>query len=400
LANVQSPKPIKTEGRKAAPKPTIPVRPHAGPAKSQRRHKALFLSFIFLVVLPTGFSAWYLWERAIDKFASNVGFTVRREEAPSAVDILGGLTNLPTSSSSDSDVLFEFIQSQDLVAKMDTALNLRKIYSQDYAQDPLFSLKPGASMEELIDHWQRDVQVSYAPSTGLIEVRALAPDAQTARTIAQMLFDECSIMINALSETAREDAMRYARADLELSVGQLKTAREEMTSFRTRTQIVDPLADIQIQLGILTTMQQKLGDELITLDLLRQSVLPEDPRLAQSEQRIAAIRARIKEEREKFGARDQGPDGEDYATLVGEFERLSVDQQFAEQKYASGLVNYDLAQKEAQRQSRYLAAYIKPTLAETSQNPDRPLLVALTLLFSLFIWGILALIYYSLRDRR
>ena len=77
-----------------------------------------------------------------------------------------------------------------------------------------------------------------------------------------------------------------------------------------------------------------------------------------------------------------------------------MDREFAEQSYTAALSAFDGAQAEAQRQSRYLAAYIKPTLAEEAEYPQRAMLLGLTALFLTLLWSILALIYYSLRDRR
>ena len=153
-------------------------------------------------------------------------------------------------------------------------------------------------------------------------------------------------------------------------------------------------------MGLLNTLQQQLGAELIDYDLLLLNAQSNDPRLQQSEQRIAAIQERIRQERQKLGSGGITTDGEDYATLVSEFERLLVEREFTEQKYTVALSNYDLAQAEAQRKSRYLAAYLNPTLAQSAEYPRRVLLLALTGLFLLIAWATSALIFYSLRDRR
>lgn len=385
----------------AAPKParpSSPIAPPAGRARLKRRHLALVLSFVLAVVLPSLTAAWYLWTQAQDQYASHMGFTVRREEAPSAVDLIGGLASLSSSSSSDSDVLYEFIQSQELVKQVDEALDLRALYSRHHDDDPVFSLAPDASIEDLVNYWQRVVQISYAPGTGLIELKSLAFTPEEAQAVATEIFRQSTRMINALSAIAREDTMRYAREELALAQQQLTEARQALTAYRTLNQIVDPSADIQIQMGLLTTLQQQLGNELIDYDLLRDNAQPGDPRIAQAEQRIAAIRSRIEQERSKFGG--GGDPATDYPTIVAEFERLTVERQFAEQKYTGALSNFDTAQAEAQRQSRYLAAFVQPTLAERAEYPRRALIMALVVLLSTVAWSILALIYYSLRDRK
>lgn len=386
--------------QKPKPKPKDPIYAPARQARAQKRHWLLLWSFLLCVLTPAALSGVYLWDRAVDQYKSSLGFIVRREEAPSAVDILGGLTNLSSTSSSDSDILFEFIQSQELVEKVHARMDLQSVYSRHYDQDPLFSLTPDSTIEDLLAYWQRMVQISYAPGTGLIELKVLAFTPEEARSIAEMIFEESSEMINALSAIAREDAMRYAREELDQAVEQLKVARQSLTAFRSRTQIVDPSADIQLQMGLLTTLQQQLGNELINYDLLVANTQVDDPRLQRAEQRISALHTRIRQEREKFGGGGATSDGDNYATLVAEFERLSVDREFAEQKYTGALKNFDVAQTEAQRQSRYLAAYMNPTLAQSAEYPRRVLIFGLVCLFLLISWATLTLIYYSLRDRR
>jgi capsular polysaccharide transport system permease protein len=64
--------------------------PMASPAQLRPRHRLLMLSFLVVVFLPLLVSAAYLWGIAKDQYASTVGFSVRREDATSAADILGG----------------------------------------------------------------------------------------------------------------------------------------------------------------------------------------------------------------------------------------------------------------------------------------------------------------------
>lgn len=383
-----------------APAATVAIKPVAGPARPKRRHRGLMLSFVVLVIAPLLLTGWYLWMRAADQYASTTGFTVRREETSPAADILGGLSQFSSSSSSDTDILYEFIQSQELVRKINDQIALKALYSKAWPDDPVFAFDPEGGIEDLLAFWQRMVRISYDAGAGLIELRVLAFTPEDARAIARLIFDESSQMINELSAIARDDATRYAREELERAVERLKQAREAVTAFRSRTQIVDPSADIQGQMGLLNTLQQQLAEALIELDLLRETSRENDPRIAQGERRIAVIRNRIDEERQKFGIGGQGPGGRDYATLVAEYERLTVDREFAEQSYTAALSAFDGAQAEAQRQSRYLAAYIKPTLAEEAEYPQRAMLLGLTALFLTLLWSILALIYYSLRDRR
>lgn len=406
---------LKTDTPAAAPKPTpkpkvVPkppeskavIRPLATPAKRRARHWGLLSAFVIIVLLPIVAVSWYLTERAADQYASTLAFTVRSEDVSSAADLLGGLAPAlgGSSGSSDADILYEFIRSQTLVQQIDAELNLRTYYTPHRDEDPIFSFDPEGTIEDLTAYWQRMVRISYDASSGLMELRVLAFDPIQAQEIANTIFEKSTVMINDLSAIAREDATRYAREDLDLAVERLKQAREALTAFRISSEIVDPTADVQGQMGLLSLLQEQQVVALIDFDLLNTSTRPGDPRLEQARQRIDIIENRIREERRKFGVGSGSNNDASYAETIAGFERLTVDREFSEQAYAAALAAFDAARAEANRQSRYLAAYIRPTLAERSEFPNRPLLIGVVALFSFLIWAILALSYYALRDRR
>ncbi len=359
------------------------------------------MSFFLVVIAPFAAAVFYLYEIANDQYASTFGFAVRSEELDSAQSLLGGLADLSGNSSSDTDILYEFIQSRAMVEKVNDRLDLRTIYSRpDF--DPVFAFDPSGSIEDLVDYWQRMVRISYANSTGLLEVRANAFTAGDAHAIAEAIVDESTLMINELSAIARSDATRYALEDLEQAVERLKTAREALTRFRSETRIVDPSADLQGQMGLLNSLESQLAEAIIELNLVMETAREGDPRVDQARRRIAVIESLIEKERQKFGmgGTSRVTDGKDYSTLVGEFERLMVDREYAEKSYLAAQTVLDTAQAEAQRQSRYLATYAKPAMPESAQYPKRLILSALCFAVALLSWAIGVLIYYSVRDRR
>ena len=371
-------------------------------ARARTRHWGLIFSFLLLVILPIGLSGWYLWTRATDRYVSYAGFSVRTENVGSALDFLGGVAALSGSSSSaDTDILYQFIQSHELVARVDAALDLQKLWAKaDPARDPYFAYHPPGTIEDLVDYWGSMVKVYN--DNGLIDLQVEAFSPEDAQAIAQMIYDESSLMINRLSDIAQEDATRYAREERDVAVDQLKTARAALTLFRNRNQIVDPAASVQTQMGLLSSLQEQLATTLIDLDILKQTTAESDPRIVQAELRITVINARIQQERNKLGI-GAGADptaGEAFADLLGDYERLSVDLQFAQQTYTVALATYDGAVAESRRQSRYLAAHVQPTLAQAAEQPRRIELLALVALFAFLIWAILCLVAYSLKDRR
>ena len=392
--------PAKT-GAWAAALAQVEVRPVVPEATMRRRHWGLIASLLLLVIVPLFVVAGYLWTRAEDQYASTVGFTVRQEETASAGALAGGLAQVlgaSGGSGTNARVLYEYIQSQEVVARIQTDLDLIGHYSRNWPRDPVYSIWPDATIEDLTSFWLRMVRISYDEGSGLIEVEARAHDPAFAQAIAEQIVAESQAMIRQLNEASRRDGLAWAQADLDQAIDRLRAAREALTAFRATTQIVDPAADIQGRMGILTSLQQQLAQAMVDLDLLT-GADENDPRRRQMLRRIEVIRDRIAQERQSFAAQDVTISDTDYPTLIARFESLAVDKEVAEATYLAAQAGLDAAKSRAERQTLYLATYIRPTLAQKSEYPDRPVLTALAGFFLLMLWSVLALVYYSLRDR-
>ncbi|MEJ2001583.1 MAG: sugar transporter, partial [Maritimibacter sp.] len=338
-----------------------------------------------------------------DQFASETGFTVRSEDAATSSSALTGLGKFigGGADSGEADMLFGYLRSQDIVEAIDQELDLRQHYTRDHDTDPFFALAENSSIETLTDYWQRIVRVSYDQSTGLITLRVLAFSPDMAQRIAEQIIEQSQILVNDLNAKARQDSLHYAETDLAAALERVKSTREALVTFRTRTQIVDPQSDLQGRMGVLNGLQAQLAQALIDYDLIAQETAANDVRVVQARRRITVIQDRIAEERQKFSENTaSAPDNASYPALLAEYERLTVDREYAEEAYRSALAALDLARANAARQSRYLAVYIHPTYPQTAEYPQRWMIFGIAALFLFMAWSALTLIYYAIRDRK
>ena len=374
------------------------VAPTVNPAQMRVRHYGVIAMFLLFVVVPTISYSWYLWTRAADQYQSDVGFGTRTEEVASTFDFLGALGGATSSGSKDMDILNQFIISQELVAKINAQLDLKAMYSKA-KEDPLNRFHPDGTIEDLVAFWQRMVLVNYDNATGLMNLQVFAFDPIDAQRIAQAVLVESTNIINELSKTAQQDTTRYSKDALAATEAKLAEARLAVLDFQIRNRIVDPSNVIANQLSVVSTLNTQLAGAQIELDMLSGTVAETDPRVVQLTRRIEVIRNRIAEEQSKVGATaDSNSPG--FAKLMAEFERLKVDQDFAQQAYLSALAAHDQALTDAQHKTRYLATYVDPTLAESSTAPNRPMTAALVALIGFLSWSVVVLVYYALRDRR
>ena len=391
------------ESRKQGGEPqVIEIRPIARKARMRSRHWGLFAAFILIVLLPFTGVAYYLYGVSVDQYASSSGFSVRKEEISSPAELMGGLSQFMGGGGGDAeaDMLYAFIQSQDLVTEIDKRLDLQAHYTAVYDRDPVFGLAPGGTIEDLVRYWQSIVKVTYDQGTGLISLHVRAFTPEMAQRLSEEIITESQVLVNELNATSRNDMLKYAEQDLADAVVRLKQSREALAHFRSRTQIVDPESDLRGRMGVLASLQQQLAQALIDYDLVATDSGPSDPRVVSAARRIEVIQERIKEERKTFSDDVPNDGSESYPNLLAEYEGLMVDREYSEGAYAAALAALDGARANAARQSRYLATYLKPTIPERAEYPQRAMILGLTALFLLLFWAISSMMVYALRDRK
>jgi len=379
--------------------PQKAFRPTVRPARLRKRHIVVLASFWLLVIAPIGISAWYLWMRAADQYASTFAFSIRSEEPSSGIELLGGIADISGSGADDSDIIFDYLHSQQLVQQLQETLDLGMLWSKP-AKDPVFAYDTTGSIEDLHTHWERMVDISHDSTRGIIEVRTRAFEPLAAQQIGAEILSKSSELINEINNIAHEDAVRYSLDDLQRTKARLQNARSDLTEFRIVNEIVNPTVDMSTQTTLLTSLETQLTETLIEIEILAANTRRSDERLTQAQNRQRVLQSRIDQERTRrvSGGVDIGK--QSMAQLYGEYERLVVDVEFAEQSYQAARANFETSISDARRNTRYLAAHVLPTRAEQSLFPQRGLILSFISLAALLFWALCALVGFSFLDRR
>ena len=359
-------------------------------------------SFLVLVAAPMALGLWYLETRAADRYASRAAFSIRSNEETAPLEIFGAITRLGSSSAAtDAQILYDFIQSQQIVRRVTGRIDLVGFYARQ-PRDLLFSLDRGVPIEDLLDHWHRMVDVAIDPSSGLISVEARAFSAADAQTVATAILDESIELVNRLSDGARADMVRATARELVEAETRLREIRARVRTFRDFEQEVDPTLNAQAALGLVATLEEDRARTQVKLEQLRGVLDAQAPQMRALARRIATLDRRIAEERTRLGTGSAGAaDGSRaLSDVVGEYEELLVDREFAEQAYTVALANHQQAQAEARRRHRHLAVHIAPTLSDEAEYPDKPVLILAALVLTLTVWSILNLVAGNVAERR
>ncbi len=361
-------------------------------------------SFVLMVLLPMLVACAYLFTTAADRFAVEVKFAVRSPTGLPSSDLIGMVTGGAAGTTrSDAYMVVEYLQSRQFLDEVSTRLDLPAIYATDLA-DPLMRLAPDASKEDQVGYLARVIHPSYDATTEIVTVEAQAFTQNDALRVATAVLDTAEAMVNRLSEQARSDTVRLAEAELARAEAALKAQRAAIAAFRETEQSIDPNQTVATQENVLRDLQSQLATARAEMRSLREFLSPEAPSIRVLASRIASIENQIAQERANLGrGRDPGAEvpatgAETLNSAVSLYEALAVDLEFHERTYVSALSSLEAARLEADRQQRYLAAVVLPSLPESPAYPRVFLTLALIFAICFFSWGILSMFVHVIRE--
>jgi len=113
--------------------PTVaPASSHERRRPQRQRRRILLWSLGLLVLLPTALASIYFGLIASDQFVVEVRFAVRSSNGAQSGDALSLFGAIPNASSTvtDSYIVIDYLQSRELVDKLNERIGLRKIYAR------------------------------------------------------------------------------------------------------------------------------------------------------------------------------------------------------------------------------------------------------------------------------
>lgn len=371
---------------------------------AKTRHRMILLGFFLFVALPsTAFSA-YMFFWASNQYHSTAAFAVRSAEPVAATEILGMVMGGGGSDSttSNSYIVTDYIQSQAILEELTEDLDLQTIFNRE-SSDFLFSMGFDLPIEKLLDYWNGMIDVSFDATSGVIyvEARSFRPDDSVA--IAQAVLDRSEILVNKLSEENRRQTVRYAEEAVARAEARVKAIRMQMLAYRQETQEVNPEANATITAEMIANLDQQRASREAEKATLMSYLDENSPRIRMLDQQIAALEGEIASIRQRLGTggRQVGEGGghKNLSLRLADYQELAVEEEFAQQLYVTSLASLESARQEADNKSLYLATFINPTLSEEAQYPGRFLYSLAVFLMLLGFWAVTIMLYYNVRDR-
>lgn len=352
--------------------------------------------FAAFVLLPVALAAAYYYLIAADRYVTEFRYAVRGGPASFGTDTdqvsvsMGAGAALQAAA--DSFILEQYLRSFAAFADVERHVPLREMLGRD-GGDPVRRYSPTLPPEELIDFWNGALDVRFDVVTGITTVGVKLFRPEDSQAVAEALVEELGILVDRLSERARNEMLSYVEAEFTEAENRLRLSLDAIEGFRRENEIVSPTETAELGSTVIATLTAEITALRVRLRTLLQNV-PNSPQIPVLTDRIASLEAQVAAERAALGGQSPG------APLPGQlsiFERLQSEYQIARDSYVATLDLRQKARANATLSMAQLVVFVPPRPAIWSIAPLRWLEVLIVFGVAFLIWLIGRILLASMR---
>jgi capsular polysaccharide transport system permease protein len=353
--------------------------------------------FVVMVLAPTLGAIVYYGFIASDVYVSESRFLVRNSQHQSSSGLVGDLlqsTGLGGHSENDSSSVHDYILSRDALKELDKELDMRKSFSKP--DIVLFDRFPGLglsrSFEKFYLYYGKHVAIESdsASSISVLTVRAFT--AEDAYKINHALLEISERLVNTLNDRSRRDLIDFADHEVKIASDKAKEAAIALFTYRSSQAVFEPDKQAMVQLEGVSKIQQELVTTETELAQIKK-LSPDNPQIGALTDRAEALRNAIAAEASKVTS-DRGS----FSARAPNFERLTLDVQFADKQLGIALAELESARAEALQKQIYLETLVQPNLPDKAMQPRRLRSMFTFLIISLVVWAVASILIASVRE--
>jgi capsular polysaccharide transport system permease protein len=353
--------------------------------------------FWITVLIPTALSILYFGFLASDVYVSESQFVVRSPGKSSMTGL--GVLLRSTGFANAGDEIFaaqNYVLSRDALQALNQNQDFAKAYGSSRISffDRFNATGLYGAFEDLFRYYESKVTVQNDSTSSIVTLSVRAYTAQDAHRFNARLLEMAEATVNRLSTRGREDLVRFAQAEVEEAKAKSRDAALALAAFRNQQGIVDPEKQATIQLQMIAKMQDELIATRTQLRELR-ALAPQNPQIPALETRIKGISDEIDKQSDQVAG-----SAHSLSSQAKQYQRLQLDNMFAEKQLASVLASLEEARSEARRKQAYVERIVTPNMPDKALEPRRLRGIFSTLIVGLAAWGILSMLIAGMLEHK
>ncbi|MDQ3144944.1 MAG: hypothetical protein M3Q57_08730 [Pseudomonadota bacterium] len=351
--------------------------------------------FIVTVILPVFAAILYFGFFASDVYVSESRFVVRSPDKPAASGI--GVILQTAGFANAGEEMYaaqSFAESRDALKAINRGGAVEKAYTRPGISifDRFNPFGIAGSFEDLYKYFQDKIQVRNDSATSITTFTVRAYTPADAHRFNEQLLTMSEATVNQMNLRGRQDLVRYAQAEVDNAKAASQAAAVALAGYRNRSGVVDPERQAEIQMQMISKLQDGLIVARGELSQL-QRYAPENPRIPVVQSQIATIRSEIDSETAKVTGGNRS-----LAASAIQFQRLTLENQLAEKQLGGALASLEEARNESRRKQAYVERIVEPNLPDSPIEPRRLRGILATLVLSLIAFGILRMLLAGVKE--
>ncbi len=353
--------------------------------------------FLLTVVLPTFLATMYFGIIASDVYISESRFTVRSPEKSTPTG-LGALFKSSGFANSGDEIYAaqDYVLSRDALRAVNRGDAFMRAYSSPSVSDfdRFGGIGRGTTFEDLYKYYKKKVDVKYETSSSIATLTVRAYTPRDAARFNEQLLEMAEATVNKLNERGRQDLIRFAQREVNEAKAKSQSAALALSSYRNSVGIVDPEKQATVQIQMISKLQDELIATRTQLTETR-TVSPQNPQIE-----VLAARAKsLSEEIDKQLGLVAGS-SRSLSSRAAQYQRVLLENQFADKQLASAMAALDDARNEANRKQAYVERVVQPNVPDEPLEPRRWRGVLSTLILGLAAWAIISMLVAGMLEHR
>ena len=288
------------------------------------------------------------------------------------------------------------MHSRSALAELSQSLPVRRFYEK---QGDIFSRFNGfgwnGEQEAFYQYYADKVEINFDAVSGVSTLAVTSFNSKESQQINQALLKQGEELINQLNERARQDTLRYAEESVQIAEERVKEAADNLTAFRIQHGVFDLKAQSEVQMSLVSKLQDELILIQTQLDQVR-AVTPENPQISGLKAREQSLRKEIALQMKAIAGGGAGS----LSTQAADYQRIVLENQLAEQQLTAAITSLENARADANRRQLYLEVVEQPSQPDMPYRPKRLYNIAATFIIGLMVYGILSLLIASIREHK
>lgn len=351
--------------------------------------------FVALVIVPTLLSTAYFGLIASDVYISESRFVVRSPERKPSTGLGLALAGAGfANSGEEANAAEAFVSSREALRRINNEGAFASAYSRPSISlfDRFNPLGLSGSFEDLFKYYEDKVLLEADVTTGILTLQVRAYTSGDAHGFNEQLLKMAEQTINNMNSRGRNDLIRFAQTEVNEAQERVREAGVQMAAYRNREGVVDPEMQATAQMAMISKLQDEVIATQAQLAQLREFT-PRNPQIPVFENRLDTLRAAIRREMSELAGGDRS-----LAAGAVEYEKLALEQKFAEQQLTAALASFQEARNDARRQQVYVERIAEPSVPDAPLQPRRLRGVLATFALGLVLWGVAAMLRAGIRE--